>query len=113
MDNLPFRLTFCEPSVPSRYSEEKQDGKIFSFVVSSELLDQYRCRARSARCSVGALMRSAASHYFKNVLSIEKKHCPYCGSSRVIKYGKPNGKQRYQCRICKRAHRGVANHVSQ
>ena len=34
--------------------------------------------------------------------SPEKPDCPYCGSSRVIKFGHRNGKQRFMCHDCKR-----------
>lgn len=32
----------------------------------------------------------------------ERPCCPHCGCEKVIKYGKKDGKQRFQCKKCKK-----------
>ena len=37
---------------------------------------------------------------YANDKDLDTVVCPHCGSVKVVKYGKSNGKQRYQCKGC-------------
>lgn len=66
---------------------------------------------------IKTLSKSDLDRIMKLVLSIVSvnqhsqtlPHCPYCGGTRVIKYGHKNKKQRFMCHDCKRTHMHTTN----